>query len=249
MSRHHAKKKTGFLLSACASLLILSACQTTQEQTLQKSREARIDSALGRAAASVEARGQSSQSLPFLEQSYKRNSDDENAAIAYAAALRRTDQLNRASIVLQPFANSAASTTNAKSEYAAIQLAQGNYTAAEDFAQKAIIQDDKNFEAYHYLGIALDARSMHKEAERSFRKGLELWEGDPTTIMNNLALNLTSQGYLDEAATILQKAQSISPDRVELERNLRIVNALRESGGYSAPKPSAKPSAFGPQPQ
>ncbi|MEZ5918732.1 MAG: tetratricopeptide repeat protein [Alphaproteobacteria bacterium] len=193
--------------------------------------------------------GHSSQSLPFLEQSYKRNSDDENAAVAYAAALRRADQLSRAGDRLAALRGQHRFDVTSRPEYAAIQLAQGNYTSAEDFAQKAIIQDEKNFEAYHYLGIALDARSMHKEAERSFRKGLELWEGDPTTIMNNLALNLTSQGYLDEAATILQKAQSISPDRVELERNLRIVNALRESGGYAAPKPSAKPTAFGPQPQ
>jgi len=82
---------------------------------------------------------------------------------------------------------------------------------------------------------------MHEEAERAFRKALDLWEGDPTSIMNNLALNLASQGHLDEAAEILQKARDVSPNRTEIERNLRIVTALQQSNGIPVPKPKKKP--------
>ncbi len=235
------RMNTRFLLSIGACV-VLAACQSTQGENLQKSRADRIDSSLGRAASSADMRGHPKQSLSFLEQKYKRNSGDEVAALDYAAALRRADYLNRATIILAPFANSETSGSMAKAEYAAIQLAQGNYAAAEEYAQKAIIQNSDNFEAYHYLGIALDAQGMHEEAERSFRKGLELWQGDPTTIMNNLALNLTSQGFLDEAAAILEKALAVAPDRMEVERNLRIVRALQESGGYAAPQPSKKPN-------
>jgi Flp pilus assembly protein TadD len=73
---------------------------------------------------------------------------------------------------------------------------------------------------------------MHPEAERAYRKGLEIWEGDPIPIMNNLALNLASQNNLKEAYEILKKAKSIAPNRIEVERNLRIVSALVESYNY-----------------
>ena len=46
--------------------------------------------------------------------------------------------------------------------------------------------------------------------------------------MNNLALNLATQGFVDEAIEILERAQKISPDRIELERNLRIIRTLNE---------------------
>ena len=91
--------------------------------------------------------------------------------------------------------------------------------------------DDKSYTAYHMLGIALDAQGEHQPAEDAFRKGLEFWQGDPAPILNNLGLNLAAQGFLDEAAEVLRKALATSPNREEIERNLRIVSALRESGG------------------
>lgn len=230
--------------SACA---LLAACQTGPAPE-QATRASKIDSALQRAAYSAAVQGEKKQSLSYLERIYKRKSDDPIAATAYAAALREADYTNRASIILAPFADDERAPAVAKTEYAAIQLALGNYEKAEKYAQNAVLQDDQDARAYHYLGIALDAQSMHEEAERAFRKGLDHWQGDPTTIMNNLALNLASQGFLDEAIEILRKAQAVSPDRVEIERNLRIVTALLESQGGRAPKPAIKP-AYTPPPK
>lgn len=235
--------KTLVIFAAC---FILAGCGTTSESgssqpEQQLDRSSKIDAALERAALTAAARGEKGQSFAYLEKIYKRKSDDPQAAINYAAALREADYINRAAIVLAPFANDANSPSAAKSEFAAIHLAQGKYDEAEKYAQKAILQNENNYEAYHYLGIALDAKSMHKEAERAFRRGLDYWQGDPTAIMNNLALNLASQGHLTEAAEILHKAQAFAPDRLEIERNLRIVTALQQSNGYKVPKPSLKP--------
>ena len=163
-------------------------------------------------------------------------------AIDYAVALRQNDFTNRAAIVLEPFATDSNATSVAKSEFAAIMLAKGDYTLAKAYAEQAILIDESNAEAYHYLGIALDAKSKHEDAERAFRKALDLWEGDPTSIMNNLALNLASQGHVNEAAEILQKAREISPNRLEIERNLRIITALQQSDGTPVPKPKKKPT-------
>lgn len=221
--------------------LSLAACQTTQSSPLKTDREAKIDSALERAAFSAAASGEKHQSIGYLEKIYKRNTSSAEAAMNYAHALRKSGFLERASLVLASFANSEDSPSAAKSEFAAILLAQGNNKAAEEYAKKAVLQDYKNHKAYHYLGIALDAEGEHEKAERAFRKGLDHWQGDPTSIMNNLALNLTAQGYLDEAYEILTKAKMIAPDKLEIERNLRIVKTLQQSHLGNTPKPKEKP--------
>jgi Flp pilus assembly protein TadD len=233
--------KTTVAVSAC---LILAACKTTGSTPAKTAdggpSNASIDAALERAASNASASGQTNQSLGYLEKIYKRNSADPQAAINYAAALREAEYLNQAAMVLAPFANDKKGPPAAKTEYAAIQLALGNGKSAEEYAQKAVIQDPNDYRAFNYLGIALEDQGKHKEAERSFRKALDMWQGDPIPVMNNLALNLASQEYLDEAASILEKAQSIAPDRIEVERNLRIVRTLQQSAAH-APKPTTKP--------
>lgn len=236
-------RKFSLLVTTIMASMALSACQTTgTTPSAKETREQQIDSALERATAKAVERSGGTQSPDALEKDYKNNAEDAQGAIKYAKSLREDDQLNRAAMVLEPFASDAASPAAAKTEYAAILLAQGNYESAEEYGKKAVMQDDQDHEAYHYLGIALDAQGKHPEAERAFRKALDHWEGDPTTVMNNLALNLAAQEYLDEAIEILYKAKAISPNRIEVERNLRIVMALQQSSGHrSAPKPKKRP--------
>lgn len=173
--------------------------------------------------------GYSASDLRRIENAYKANPKDPKAAISYARILREYDYLSRAAIVLRPLAQGANATPAVKTEYAAIALASGSYAEAEQYAFEAIEQEPENYDAYHYLGIARDAQGDHIGAEDAFRKGLDHWKGDATPIMNNLALNLASQSYFTEAVALLEKAVSISPNRTELIRNLRIVNTLKET--------------------
>ncbi|MCB1651810.1 MAG: tetratricopeptide repeat protein [Alphaproteobacteria bacterium] len=233
--------KTRTLLTTAIgiSMLALSACQsaTTSQMSDTQLRTDKIAQALARA----ENKTYGESSLKALENRYKQSPDNELIATEYAYALRKNDYLAEAIKVLTPFARDENSSAATKSEYAALQLAQGNYKQAEEYAQKAVLKDENYDRAYHNLAIALDAQGKHEQAERAFRKGLDLWQGDPTSIMNNLALNLTAQGHLEEASEILQKAKAIAPDKPEIERNLRIVTALIQSDGAPAPKPQLKP--------
>lgn len=225
------KNTLKILALGVTTCLTLAACQTAPQGG------ANLDSSMTHVGKEKKA----PRSVSYLETAYSRDSGNVAIATEYAEALRLADDLNKAALVLAPFANDKSSPAETKAEYAAIQLAMGNNPGAEQFAQKAILQDPQNYLAYHYLGISLDSQSKHVEAERAFRKGLEYWVGDPVPIMNNLALNLTAQGFLDEASELLQKAQALAPDRVELERNLRIVRALQQSQGRLVPKPPVKP--------
>lgn len=222
-----------FLTTSCLLLssLYLTACGTPAKSTLGPSTSDKIEHAI----ANIEANrnpsltAAPSASLNRLEQRYKANPMDPSAAYDYAQALRRDQYLNRASMVITPFAEDQDSPVYIKNEFIAIQLEMGNYGRAEEYAQLAILQDPENGKTYHYLGIALEAQGLHKEAERAFRKGLDHWDGDPAPIMNNLALNLATQGYVDEALEILEKAMKISQNRGEIQRNYRIISALQKT--------------------
>lgn len=219
--------------------LTVTGCQTTSNKmTDEQLRAQKIDAAMGKAGTSNEVL-----SLSAAERAYKKNPEDDLAATDYARALRENGSVDQAAMLLKPLADRKDALSYTLSEYAAVLLTKGDSKGAERYAQKAVVKDETNFRAYHNLGLALETQAMHPEAERAFRKGLELWQGDPTSIMNNLALNLSAQGYLDEAIEILRKAQSVAPDRVEIERNLRIVTALQQAARGPTPMPQKKPAS------
>lgn len=233
--------RTNVILLSSACLLLGACASGGSSGSYDAGSDDRINSALARAASSAQGAGESAHSIGILERLYNRNPHDEGLALRYASALRDAEYYNRALLVLSPFAEKEGSSSEVKSEFASIQLALGNYPQAEQYAQKAIIQNERNAQAYQALGIALDSQNMYAEAERAYRKGLDNWTGDPTPIINNLALNLASQDYLEEAIELLEKAQAVSPDRPEIERNLRITRALLETKLLShAPRPAPR---------
>lgn len=226
-------KKISPLVLLTAAMLNLAACQTTGSDKsaadlAKQQQSAKIDAAIDKALAEggeVNLTG----ALLALERQYKRDSQNPDTAYKYAKALRQSDYANRASIVLTPFAKQPDSAPHILSEMSSIELALGKFKSAETYAQQAVMKNPQDYIAFQNLGIALESQEKHEAAERAFRKGLETWKGDPTPIMNNLALNLATQGYIDEAIQILEKAKALSPDRIEIERNLRIVRALGET--------------------
>lgn len=247
--------KASLLSVSFIAVMALTACQsattgtttTISAEDYTNARQARIDSALEKAAGKAAQTGKTEESIALLEKVYKRNSDDPDTATRYARALRYAGHLNRASMVISPFArDTERDHTASKTEFAAIQAALGNYSIAEEYARRAVtVQQEGNPKAYHVLGIALDAQGAHQEAEDSFRKALDTWEGNPSMVMNNLGLNLAAQGELAEAIQTLEEALNIAPNRMEIERNLRIVRALegdKHIEDYSAvPKPGHRP--------
>lgn len=219
----------GFVLASLSvSVLALAACGTTGTNVSNPSETSRVNSILERAARDARASGNKAEAVVLLENIYQRNPDDAAVATTFGQALREDEQLNRARQVLLPFTEGKDAYPDAVVELAMVQLSLGQYKEAELTSRRAVELDDKSGRAYLALGTALDAQNYHEQAEVAFRRGIDKWKGDPTPIMNNLALNLASQNKLDQAIDMLKKAQEISPGRVELERNLRIISTLQE---------------------
>lgn len=226
-------KKISSLVILTAALLNLTACKTTGSDQkaadlAKQQQSAKIDAAIDKALAEG-GEANLTGALLALERQYKKDSANPDTAYKYAKALRQSDYANRAEIVLTPFAKQPDAAPHIISEMSSIALSLGKFKNAETYAQQAVVKNAQDHIAFQNLGIALESQEKHEAAERAFRKSLETWKGDPTPIMNNLALNLATQGYIGEAIQILEKAKALSPDRIEIERNLRIVRALGET--------------------
>ena len=243
------------LNSAFALTLVvaLGACQTT-ETAQQKGKpisakqaasnvSQRLDTAFAEAIERAEASDNPQESIKIYEEILTLKPNDPDVSIRYARALRNDGQLQISKKVLKPFINAEPPYPEALTEMAMIHLSEGDFKNAELRARETITILPENGRAFLALGTALDAQEYHEQAETAFRRGIEYWRGDPAPILNNLALNLASQGKLDEAIKVLERARETSPNRLEIERNYRIISTLRETAGPVAPKPNAKPDA------
>jgi Flp pilus assembly protein TadD len=240
----------GFLLASLSvSVLFVGACASTGGNYSNQADAGRLDAILERAAREAKASGNKAETVVLLEKIYQRNPDDPAVATAFGQALREDEQLNKARQVLYPFTEGKNAYPDAVTELAMVQLALGQYKEAELTSRRAVELTPEIGRPYLALGTALDAQNYHEQAEVAFRKGIDKWKGDPAPIMNNLALNLASQNKLDQAIDMLKKAQEVSPGRVELERNMRIITTLKEDADdfYTKPKAEAKKQTAAPK--
>ena len=232
------------LLSACASGGGYETARANQANSSAKPvlESERVSPQLKAALSTAEANGDTKQVIAILEEIVKADPNDAIMATRYARELREEDQLNKATRILRPYVEVPKPHYEALTEMAMINLAQGDYASAKNYALKSTVINPKNARGFLALGTAQDALKDHANAEQSFRQGLKYWKGDPAPILNNLALNLASQGHLQESLSLLERAVEISPKRMELERNRRIISTLLETSSPMAPSPSAKPA-------
>lgn len=228
-------------LTLCLGALALSACSTTggapaagtsaatdSNAINMEQAGARVDAAFKRALADAEKSGNPQDVIQVMAPYFKRHPDNPVLAARYGRALREDNQLNAAQNILAPFTKGEKAHAEPLTEMAMTQLGLGNYKEAEKAARKAIELDEKAGRAHLALGTSLDAQSKYADAEDAFRKGLRVWRGDAAPILNNLALNLASQGQTQQALELLDRARQQYPNRPELERNYRIIATLND---------------------
>lgn len=243
-------KPAGRFVALSAAALLLSACAAHNDlqvgdpiNDLQGQRAA-TERRLATSAADAMAQGKTNEAFVSYEKLYQRDSRNPDVAVNYAQLLRRTGKASQAVKVLAPYAEGKRKTSSRtplpmlKNEYAAALIETGKFDVAEKTLHSVLTTPaDAEFhpDASHLLGVALDAQGKHTEAEKYFRQALDGWRGDATSVMNNLALNLASQGKFDEALTTLRKAQLMAPAKTEIARNIQIVSELRDAVVPKAP--------------
>ncbi|MDF3024095.1 MAG: tetratricopeptide repeat family protein [Alphaproteobacteria bacterium] len=233
---------------ALACLLTLGACKT------DGSLEDPANSLLGmkdeteaheiKAAEDALASGNTKDALELFRVVHEKKPKNAKITLRYAQLLRQTGA-SPAMLV----------------ELAAADIALGDFNGGEK-ALNAVLEDQKasalHTEAYNMMGVVLDAKGQHKDAEDMYHQALAGWKGNPASVMNNLALSLANQGLFDQSLTTLRKALVIAPDKQEVARNIQIVSDLRDNIVPAAPKGvvrkvvtpklKAKPAACSPCP-
>lgn len=242
-------------MTAFSLVLLLAAagCKTTETPLVGKALDSltgqhdAVEKRLATAAANSISEGKTDEALAHYEQLYTHpnlaifktaNYRNEDIALNYAQLLRKTGKAQRALTVLSPLAetrtgklkhNTAPIVLN---ELAAIHIELGNFEKAESILNEVLENKrsmDFHADASNLMGISLDAQGKHKEAEKSLRQALSGWKGDSTSVMNNLAVCLASQGLFDESLTTLRQALVMAPDKHEIARNIEIVTEISQS--------------------
>ena len=238
---------TKLLVSAIA-LFGLTACEPAViSQELQQTKEAytgysdstaeRLDSAAKQAVRD----GDPNEAVQHYEKLYKLDSGNPDTVLNYAAVLRQTGNPERASVVLAPYVDVedtkkgpivTAESPDILLEYASAKLAMGEYEKAEILLQ-GLLMDPRAPElapqAHNLIAVSLDSRGRYRDAEAYYEQAMDLWIGAPVNVMNNLALNLSHQGYFDDSLNLLRQALVMVPDNGKVAANIDFVRGLQQA--------------------
>ena len=98
-------------------------------------------------------------------------------------------------------------------------LAEGNAPAAKQVFEKALADNPRDPRAWLDLGLALEETEDWLEAERAYRRSVELDPGFAEAF-NNLGVLLRERGALDEAVAALERAVALDPALTAARFNL-----------------------------
>ena len=113
-------------------------------------------------------------------------------------------------------------------------LAQGRAADAESLAQKLLARNNRSGELFDLLGRINDAEKRYEEAERAFRRSIELEPG-VAGHHAGLGVSLLQSGHRNEAAAEFKAALKIDPRNIVAAANLGEI-ALEEKDFQQAIK-------------
>ena len=209
------------LLLACTVAIALglglAGCQTTSD----------ITGSIGRSAPSKPAtEADWRQSLEAWGKRYRENPGDIPAAIAYARALRATDQRAQAVAVLQQATLRHPTSMPLLGAYGRALADAGDYVQALDALGRAHTPDNPNWRVLNAEGAVLDQMGKHKEAERHYDAALKIAPNEPS-VLSNLGLSYALTKDLARAESTLRLAvaqRNVSP---KARQNLALVVGLQ----------------------
>ena len=164
-------------------------------------------------------------SLDTWGQRYRENPADPSAAIAYARALRATEQYTQAVAVLEQ-----ATMRNPKSmpllgAYGRALADTGQYAQALEALDKAHTPDNPDWRVLNAEGAVLDQMGRHGEAQRHYEAALKIVPGE-ASILSNLGLSYALTKRLKQAEATLRQASQNPNAGPKVRQNLALVVGL-----------------------
>jgi Flp pilus assembly protein TadD len=157
---------------------------------------------------------------------YKANPGNAKAAIAYARALRATEQRAQAVAVLQQASFRNPRDRELLGAYGRALADAGDYREALDALSRAHTPDNPDWRILNAQGAVLDQMGRHREAQRHYDAALKIVPNEPS-VLSNLGLSYALEKHLKRAETTLRKAASQPHAAPKVRQNLALVVGLQ----------------------
>jgi Flp pilus assembly protein TadD len=217
--RPHSVRAVRLLASAAvATALALSAagCKTTGDD---------VTGSIG-AAGAPRNQAEWRSSLDALGARYRANQGDADAAMAYARALRATEQRAQAVAVLQQASIRNPHNMKLLGAYGRALADAGEYREALDALNRAHTPDNPDWRILNAQGAVLDQMGRHAEARRHYSAALKIVPDEPS-VLSNLGLSYLLEKHLKLAESTLRKAVAQPNANPKVRQNLALVVGLQ----------------------
>jgi Flp pilus assembly protein TadD len=165
------------------------------------------------------------QSLDTWGKRYRENPGDAGAAIAYARALRATEQYSQAVAVLEQATMRNPHSMPLLGAYGRALADTGQYAQALDALEKAHTPDNPDWRVLNAQGAVLDQMGRHAEAQHHYEAALKIVPGEPS-ILSNLGLSYALTKHLKQAEATLRQAAADPKAGPKVRQNLALVIGL-----------------------
>lgn len=202
--------------AASVLVLTLAGCKTTRDE---------VTGSVGSPAAPQTEAGWR-QSIEVWGARYKANPGDAEAAMAYARALRATEQRAQAVAVLQQASIRNPRNMKLLGAYGRALADAGNYAEALDVLGRAHTPDNPDWRILNAQGAVLDQMGRHREAQSHYSAALKIAPNDPS-ILSNLGLSYVLEKNLKRAEATLRQAVVQPGVNPKVRQNLALVVGLQ----------------------
>jgi Flp pilus assembly protein TadD len=157
---------------------------------------------------------------------YEANPADVQAAIAYARALRATEQRAQAVAVLEQASIRNPNNTQLLGAFGRALADAGQYPQALDALSRAHTPDNPDWRILNAQGAVLDQMDRHAEAQRYYESALKIIPDEPA-VLSNLGLSYALMKDLTRAETTLRRAVAQPGAGPKVRQNLALVVGLQ----------------------
>ena len=203
---------------AVAALLALSVagCKTTSDD---------ITGSIG-SSSQPRSEAQWRQSLDVWGARYRANPDDAEAAMAYARALRATDQRAQAVAVLEQASLRNSSNMTVLGAYGRALAEAGDLKQALDVLSRAHTPDNPDWRVLNAQGAVLDQMGRNADAQKNYSSALKIAPDEPS-VLSNLGMSYVLTKDLKRAEVTLRRALAQPNADPKVRQNLALVVGLR----------------------
>lgn len=157
---------------------------------------------------------------------YRENPNDADAAIAYARALRATDQRAQAVAVLEQATIRNTHSMALLGAYGRALAEAGDYNHALEVLTRAHTPDNPDWRILNAQGAVLDQLGRHAEAQRHYSAALKIVPDEPS-VLSNLGLSYALTKDLKRAEATLRQAVARPDASPKVRQNLALVVGLQ----------------------